>query len=256
MKSEFLSHAAHELRTPMTSIYGFTEMLLVRKLSDERRKELLDIILRQSRLMISIINELLDLARIDDRRGQNFELTAVDLRALVSEAVFDLCLPLGRERAEMDLGGSPCPVQADKEKLLQAIRNILSNAYKYSPDGGPVTIGILDDSSGTTPRIGIRVADRGIGMTPAQAARVCERFYRADSSGSIPGTGLGMSIVKEIIEMHGGQTAIESRPGAGTTVTLWLPALGAQISVSAVMGDGGQALNLMALTTPVSGKGS
>jgi signal transduction histidine kinase len=73
--------------------------------------------------------------------------------------------------------------------------------------------------------VGIRVTDHGIGMTPSQTARVCERFYRADASGSIPGTGLGMCIVKEIVELHGGTVAIESSLGAGTTVTLWMPAM-------------------------------
>jgi signal transduction histidine kinase len=77
-------------------------------------------------------------------------------------------------------------------------------------------------------RVGIRVSDHGIGMTAQQAARVCERFYRADSSGNIPGTGLGMSIVKEIIELHGGEVQVESQIGVGTTVTLWLSAASAQ----------------------------
>ena len=114
---------------------------------------------------------------------------------------------------------------------MQALRNELSNAYKYSPAGGAVRISLFSADaaagSGLPAQVGIRVADHGLGMTPEQLARVCDRFYRADSSGNIPGTGLGMSIVKEIIELHGGQLLIESTIGAGTTVTLWLPAASA-----------------------------
>jgi signal transduction histidine kinase len=118
-------------------------------------------------------------------------------------------------------------VRADSKKLTQAIGNILSNAYKYSPDGGAVEIALLPPEAeevGKKPaQIGIRITDHGIGLQPGQQARVCERFYRADTSGKIPGTGLGMSIVKEIIELHGGGIDISSKFGEGTQVTLWLP---------------------------------
>jgi signal transduction histidine kinase/HAMP domain-containing protein len=223
VKSEFLSHAAHELRTPMASIYGFTELLLTRKMSDEKRHDLLSIIRRQSELMVSIINELLDLVRIDDRRGQDFDFAALDLGAVVREVTSDFGVPAGQQAAELDLPDLPCTIRADRKKLMQAVRNILSNAYKYSPSGGQVSIGLVRGGSDVADRIGVRVTDHGIGMTPQQAARVCERFYRADVSGSIPGTGLGMSIVKEIIALHGGEMQIDSELGRGTTVTLWLP---------------------------------
>ena len=103
---------------------------------------------------------------------------------------------------------------------------MLSNAYKYSPAGGAVRISLFSAEaaagSGLPAQVGIRVTDHGLGMTPEQVAHVCDRFYRADSSGNIPGTGLGMSIVKEILELHGGQLLIESTIGVGTSVTLLL----------------------------------
>jgi signal transduction histidine kinase len=207
----------------MASIYGFTELLLTRKMSDEKRHDLLSIIRRQSELMVSIINELLDLVRIDDRRGQDFDFAALDLGAVVREVTSDFGVPAGQQAAELDLPDLPCTIRADRKKLMQAVRNILSNAYKYSPSGGQVSIGLVRGGSDVADRIGVRVTDHGIGMTPQQAARVCERFYRADVSGSIPGTGLGMSIVKEIIALHGGEMQIDSELGRGTTVTLWLP---------------------------------
>jgi signal transduction histidine kinase len=104
---------------------------------------------------------------------------------------------------------------------------VLSNAYKYSPEGGPVTLRLVSDADFRQPDRpvlwGVCVKDHGIGLTAEQLARVGERFYRADASGNIPGTGLGMAIVKEILELLGGRLQIDSQPGQGSQVTLWLP---------------------------------
>ncbi|MDY0107021.1 MAG: sensor histidine kinase [Giesbergeria sp.] len=116
-------------------------------------------------------------------------------------------------------------VNADRAKMHQALLNILSNAYKYSPQGGDVVVRYCTQGGADQPsRVGVEVQDHGIGLTAEQVPRVCERFYRADTSGQIPGTGLGMSIVKEIIELHGGDVEVHSQPGTGTTIRLWLPA--------------------------------
>jgi len=114
----------------------------------------------------------------------------------------------------------------DLNKVRQALGNVLSNAYKYSPAGGEVSVRLVSGPAttlGTAATVGVEVRDAGIGMTPEQLARVGERFYRADDSGGISGTGLGMSIVKEITELLGGRLALSSEPGLGTTVTVWLP---------------------------------
>lgn len=225
MKSQFLSTAAHELRTPMASIYGFSELLLNHRLSDEKKKNCVSAIHRQSQLMISIVNELLDLARIDARRGKDFNFQRVDVCELLQEINASFKAPHERPGPSGPQDLTPHWVQADRTKLTQAVTNVLSNAYKYSPDGGAVSIEVIKgaDPQGKNQRTGIRITDHGIGMTPDQLKRVSERFYRADNSGKIPGTGLGMSIVKEIIELHGGEMAIESQLDTGTTVTLWIP---------------------------------
>ncbi len=226
MKSEFLSTAAHELRTPMTNIYGFAELMMSRKLSPARQADIIATVHRQTGLMISIVNELLDLARIEARRGKDFNVERLDLCALVGEVVHDFKPPQERPGPVMQLPARPLHVRVDRSKLAQALGNVLSNAYKYSPAGGEVRLALrLDDgtAAGATSRVGLVVSDRGIGMTPQQLARVSERFYRADTSGSIPGTGLGMSIVKEIIELLGGTLELASEFGRGTEVTLWLP---------------------------------
>jgi PAS domain S-box-containing protein len=221
MKSEFLSTAAHELRTPMASIYGFSELLLARSFSEEKRRDLLETISRQATRMSTIIDELLDLARIEARQGKDFVLEPLALPALVQQVLTDYNPPDGRPQPALQTTAEPLPVRADRAKLQQAVLNVLSNAYKYSPGSNAVQVRCVRDASSR--RAGIEIRDHGMGMTPEQLARLFERFYRADTSGHIPGTGLGMSIVKEIVELHGGEVGVTSAPGEGTTVTLWLP---------------------------------
>jgi PAS domain S-box-containing protein len=218
IKSEFLSTAAHELRTPMASIYGFAELMLAQEFEPDEQREFLATIFRQSELMVSIINELLDLARIEARRGKDFNIQRIDLGELLREIVSGFKSPDGRPSPPPPTAQRPHWVRGDRKKLTQAIGNVLSNAYKYSPGGGSVSIEFPEAAE----KVGIRIRDQGMGMTPEQLERVFERFYRADSSGKIPGTGLGMSIVKEIVELHGGHIELESKIGAGTTVTIWL----------------------------------
>ncbi len=229
MKSEFLSHAAHELRTPMVSIFGYTELMLAKDFTKEKRQDILHIIYRQSELMIAIINELLDLARIEERRGKDFVFELLDVGPLVQQVIADFGVPAGQLPPRLELPHQACRVRADQKKLMQAVRNIVSNAHKYSPAGGQIMVSLLQETcleadATSVQWVGIRVQDHGMGMTPEQTARIFERFYRADTTGNIPGTGLGMSLVKEIIELHCGDVEVHSEVGVGTTVTLWLPA--------------------------------
>ena len=223
MKSEFLAAAAHELRTPMVSVHGFTELLLNRPVPEGQRRDMLETIHRQSKLLINMVNEMLDLARIEARQGKDLKREPCQLGVLVEQAVAPFAETGGAERLRVRLAHADTLLHVDAEKTLRAFTNVLSNAFKYTPDGGAVMVDTLDGTLRDAPAVGLRVTDRGIGMTPAQKARVFERFYRADPSGNIPGTGLGMSLVKEIVELHGGRVEVESEAGRGTTVTLWLP---------------------------------
>ena len=223
MKSEFLSHAAHELRTPMASIYGFTELLVAQDFDAETRKDLLQTIHKQTAWLIEIINELLDISRIESRRGKDFRIEAVPVAPLLREVLSALQIDQSRWPVNLDLPETLPPVMADAAKLRQIFTNVIGNAVKYSPAGGAIAIQGVVDASGGKPFVGIAVADHGIGMTPEQVDHVCERFYRADTSGNIPGTGLGMAIVKEVIELLGGKIHVASAIGTGTAVTLWLP---------------------------------
>jgi signal transduction histidine kinase/integral membrane sensor domain MASE1 len=224
MKSEFLSHAAHELRTPMASIYGFTELLMNQEFDEATRKDLLATIHKQTQWLVDIINELLDLARIESRRGKDFSIEALPLPPLMNEVLS--AMQIDPSRWPLAIGPAPDlpAIRADAAKLRQALTNVLGNAVKYSPRGGAIEIHYATRDTGGQAFVGVSVTDHGIGMRRDQVARVCERFYRADTSGKIPGTGLGMSIVKEIVELLGGQVEIVSEPGIGTSITLWLPA--------------------------------
>jgi len=189
MKSEFLSMAAHELRTPM----------------------------------ISILNELLDLARIESRRGQDLQREALDVGELVVDVIRGFQPPEGRSPPQCEAPSEPLMVQADRHKLRQAVLNILSNAYKYSPGGTEVRVSFLkEQAEGERTQVGVVIEDEGIGLSEADLARVGERFFRADKSGNVPGTGLGLSIVKELMTLMGGRMEITSQLGRGTTVRLWL----------------------------------
>ncbi|MFO1326201.1 MAG: PAS domain S-box protein [Rubrivivax sp.] len=223
MKSEFLTTAAHELRTPMVSVYGFTELLLHRPVPEGRRRDVLETIHRQASLLINMVNELLDLARIEARQGKDMKRSPCRLGDLVDQAVSALMVHGDDRRVAIDCPHADTTLDVDPEKVHRALTNVLSNAYKYSPGGGTIALRTLAGEIDGLPALGVRVTDQGIGMTPEQSRRVFERFFRADPSGNIPGTGLGMSLVKEIVELHGGRVELQSEAGVGTEVTLWLP---------------------------------
>ncbi len=224
MKSEFLATAAHELRTPMQSVMGFSEILLSHEIDNNTQKELLTIIHQESGQLAKILDELLDLSRIEERRGRDFRFTQVCLQDLAADLVKAFMPPPGRAAPELMMPKTPLYVMADAGKLRQALLNVLSNAYKYSPAGGPVILQIeAGEEAEPTPRAWMHITDQGIGMTPQQRDRVCERFYRADASGKVPGSGLGMRIVKEICDMHGGELIISSNLGVGTRVSFSVP---------------------------------
>ena len=166
-----------------------------------------------------MINDLLDLARIEARRGLDLQRRETPVAELVRDTVERL-RGLDAERGlRVKVSAAEGRLWVDPGKASQALVNVLSNALKYSAPDTPVTI----ESIATDDRIGLRVIDRGIGMTAEQVERIFERFYRADPSGQIPGTGLGMCLVKEIVDHHGGEVEVHSRLGEGTQVTLWWP---------------------------------
>lgn len=224
MKSEFLSTAAHELRTPMASVFGFSELLLKRDFPQDKTREMIDIIHRQAGHLVTLLNELLDLARIEARAGKDFHIEAQDILPIIRNTLAELLVPGDSRRVDADLPARLPRAAVDAEKMQLTLTNVLSNAYKYSLGKGAIELSAKERNAGGKDWIGIAVRDHGIGMSPEQTARIFERFYRADASGKISGTGLGMALVKEVMDVFGGEVEIHSREGEGTEVVLWLPA--------------------------------
>ena len=224
MKSEFLTTAAHELRTPLASVHGFTELLLAEEFPRDISREMLTTMHRQSSLLVKLVNELLDLARIEARAGKDLQIELLPLVPLLQEVVEGFYLESAPRQVVLDLSTEAVWVAADRVKLVQAVNNVLSNACKYSPQGNSIHVQLLVREGRQGREIGVSITDQGIGMSEPQLARIFERFFRADPGGAIGGTGLGMTLVKEFLELMGGSVEVTSALGAGTTVTLWLPA--------------------------------
>jgi len=218
--------ATHELRTPMSSVLGFSELLLKREFDPAVSRELVEIIHRESARLVSLVNQLLDLARIEAGGIDELRIDAVPVADLVTRTL--ACLEgLGQaHRVTTDIAPGLPPLAADAQKMQQALTNIVSNSIKYSAPGTPILLSAAPEQWGERPMVAIRVRDRGIGMTPQQQAQVFDAFYRVDSDSATPGSGLGLTILKEIVDLHGGRIALESELGVGTDVTLYLPVAG------------------------------
>lgn len=221
MKTEFISTAAHELRTPLTSIQGFSEIMLTRNdITEEEKKRFLSYINKQSVSLTLIVSDLLDIARIESGRGFALNKASYDISDTIRQVI-----PYFQEHApqhhfEISIPNQPLVLYADRQKIEQVFKNLISNAVKYSPKGGVIMVtgGITAD------HFEAAVADNGIGMSTDQLEKIFDKFYRADASDTaIEGTGLGMTIVKHIVEAHGGSIWVESELGKGTTVRFTIP---------------------------------
>lgn len=232
MKSEFLSTAAHELRTPMASILGFSELLMMRRYDEDKTRELLGTINRQAQRLTHLLNDLLDLARIEARRAEGFRFEALPLRSAIDDTLAAFLIPDNRHRLLLHIPPTLPDIRADRAKFQQALLNILSNAFKFSPAGGDVEVRVLMTHPEGKPLIGISVRDEGIGMNEEARAHAFERFYRSDRSGNIPGTGLGLPLVLEIVKLHGGSVTLDSEPDVGTCITLWFPIMGTEVPIA------------------------
>lgn len=218
MKSEFLSTAAHELRTPLSSVYGFSELLLSVDYDSDTRRELTQTIHQQSARLTQLIDELLDLARIEARAGKDFYIKERDMKAFLIQLKESYMPPVPDRVLMIQLPDALPSIAFDDNKLTQAVSNILNNAFKYSPEGGTVELSAIVEET----KLGIQVSDQGLGMSQTSVDHIFDRFYRADPSCNIPGSGLGMAVVKEIMDVHGGDIEIHSALGEGIQVTLWL----------------------------------
>jgi PAS domain S-box-containing protein len=227
MKSDFVSTVSHELRAPLTSIYGFAETLLRQDVlfGEDERKTFLGYIASESQRLTQIVDALLNVARLDTGDLQ-VNIAPTDLRDVVGEAV-QSAQDAAADRAHVvvELPEEPLAANADREKLRQVFQILLDNALKYSRDGGTVTVGVerKDDT------VEVSVADQGIGIPQAEQEQIFRKFYRgvdADQRGGAGGTGLGLFIARGLVTAMGGRISVESREGEGSTFAVELPAAG------------------------------
>ncbi|MFZ5826254.1 MAG: two-component system histidine kinase PnpS [Bacillota bacterium] len=223
MRTEFVASVTHELRTPLTSIRGFAETLLEGALEEpETARHFVEIIKRESQQLGALIEDLLDLSRIESGKLR-LKREPVLMQALVPETVSRLAQKAQASNIDLvlEIPADLPPVQGDRDRLAQVLINLVDNAVKYTPTGGQVTVAAREEGRG----IQVSVADTGVGIPQPDLARVFERFYRVDKarSRSTGGTGLGLSIVKHIVEAHRGTIRVESEVGQGSTFIFTLP---------------------------------
>ena len=224
-KSDFVSTVSHELRTPLTSIVGYLEMMREGFGGDlsQQQSSMLDVVDRNSRRLLSLIEDLLTLSRIEAGTFR-VEPTDVDVASLVS-GVIQAMIPSANESSlsiEADVASDTGAIFGDASQLERVLLNLMSNAIKFTPEGGRVSINAFRDGD----KVHIAVSDTGIGIAVEEQSRLFTRFFRSPDAQAraIQGTGLGLTIVKSIIERHGGEVMLQSAHGAGTTVNITLPA--------------------------------
>ena len=222
MKSDFVSKASHELRTPMASIRAYLEMLVDDEIIDEaERRKVLTSMLQDTDRLSALVDNMLNISRIEAGMVRPV-LEKTDL-GLVSERVLHRLGPAAAEK-NISLSTSPSTVdltvEADAAMLEQVVENLASNAIKYTPEGGRVDVGMRFEEE----RVWISVSDTGFGIPSADLDRIFERFYRVDKgrSRAMGGTGLGLAIVRHVVEAHGERVLVESEVGQGTTFSISL----------------------------------
>ncbi len=228
MRADFVANASHELRTPLASLIGFIETLQGPAADDApARVRFLAIMEAQAARMCRLIDNLLSLSRIQmhEHRRPDGSVLPVPLLRRVADAHEPQLRAAGSTLAVEVADGLP-PMAADPDQLAQVLHNLLDNAIKYAK--GPARIVLRAAASqaglGPAPGVVLSVSDDGPGIAPQHLPRLTERFYRADDGlGAKTGSGLGLAIVKHIVGRHGGRLAIESTPGQGTCVSVWLP---------------------------------
>ena len=216
-KSDFFANASHELKTPITVMQGFAEVLMNKEGMDEASKKQLSRIYKECLRLGSLISDMLMLSKIESGDAPMRALTVIKLGDIAKEVV-DRLSEKAQSRNIITVIKGSATVTADQAMIFELVENLVSNAIKYNKDGGSVTVNIEDCGES----VRLEVKDTGIGIEREHLPRLCERFYRVDKSHSkrIGGTGLGLAIVKHICAISDAELNIESDFGVGTTVTV------------------------------------
>ncbi len=222
IRRDFVANVSHELRTPLTAIRGYVEALLDDPADPEQTQKFLEIVARHSARMDRLINDLLRLARLDAHQ-EPLDIAPCGLEQIFASVVSDLGLAIEAKQQHVTTSVAPeaGTISADPAKLHDIVRNLVENAVNYSPDRADIRVEALKRPEG---HVAITVTDSGPGIPTSDLGRVFERFYRVDKARSRPGgMGLGLAIVRHLVELHGGRATAENRPEGGARFTVTLP---------------------------------
>ena len=221
VKSELVSNVSHELRTPLASVLGFSSLMLDRAVSPDETKRYLEVIRTEARRLAALLNDLLDLQRVE-QEALELRSEEVELNELLSTQIMLYSAQSDTHELRFQAAGEPLTVRGDGDRLAQVMGNLLSNAIKYSPEGGVVEV----TAEGIGDEAWIWVRDEGLGIPRAHQEQIFTKFFRGDVGRElgIAGTGLGLVLARQIVEAHGGQLGFESEAGRGSTFWLQLPA--------------------------------
>jgi PAS domain S-box-containing protein len=232
LKDEFIALVSHELRTPLTSIIGYVNLLRDKRVSGRSADDFAQVIQRNAQRLLRLVEDLLFLSQTQPGK-MTVELRSADLAEVATDAVEEMRPEAERKNISLTLAADPVPrVEADQMRIAQMLGNLISNAVKFTPDGGSIEVRLsLEDD-----QVVLAVADTGVGIPAADREQIFERFFRTAIAKRqvIPGTGLGLTISKEIVEAHGGTITADSREGRGSTFRIHLP-----LRPRPVKGDGG-----------------
>ncbi|MBB6175985.1 signal transduction histidine kinase/ActR/RegA family two-component response regulator [Anoxybacillus tengchongensis] len=220
MKSEFVSTVSHELRTPLSSVLGFTELMLTKELKPERQKKYLTTIYQEAKRLTALINDFLDVQRMESGK-QTYDKKYEDIVSIIESVIETQKVNTKIHQFHLQKETDKTTVLGDRDKLAQVFTNLVSNAIKYSPEGGNITVRMYERGN----RLCIDVQDEGLGIPEEALPNLFTKFYRVDNSDRrrIGGTGLGLAIVKEIVKAHEGEVSVTSELKKGSTFTVSLP---------------------------------
>ena len=220
LKDEMISAVSHEMRTPLTAMLGYTEFMLENDLEPQQQREFLSILYKETERLDDLIGSFLDLQRFKSRQG-SLESQPVDVSPLLKETASLFAAASQRHYLTVDCPAGLPPVWGNDKHLRQVLINLVSNAVKYSPEGGKVRLSARREGDRTI----IAVEDQGIGIPPRAREIIFDRFYRVDNTDrrTIGGTGLGLTLVREIVIAHRGRIWVESEEGKGSTFFVSLP---------------------------------
>jgi len=216
-RQDFTANVSHELKTPLTAISGYADLLQAGMVEEKQKDHLYGEITKNANRLLSLINDIIRLSEFD-RAGRELTFEQIDLYGIAVECMDNLKVNAKQREISLTLEGNPCYINANPHMMRELIENLVQNAIRYSNAGGRVRV-IVDERGG---KVTLAVKDNGIGIPAAEQERIFERFYRVDKSRSkaTGGTGLGLAIVKHIVELHDAKISVDSSPGVGTTMTV------------------------------------